>query len=106
MELEETLQPNESFDLRQYAYLLWRWAWLIGLATLLAGLSAFLVSRVQIRIYQAATTLRVNEAPADRPSDYSSITTSQMLARTYSQMLTTKPVLEETAKRTGNTQPL
>ena len=31
----------ESIDIRQYIALFWQWAWLIGLATLLAGLTAF-----------------------------------------------------------------
>ena len=31
----------ESIDIRQYIALFWQWAWLIALATLLAGLAAY-----------------------------------------------------------------
>ncbi len=83
-----------SDELRHYIGLIWRWVWLLILATLLAGISAYFVSKRMTPVYQASTTLLINEAPSTRSTDYTSILTSERLARTYSEMLTKTPVLE------------
>jgi non-specific protein-tyrosine kinase len=89
----------DPIDLRQYIYLLWHWAWLILLVAAMAGGAAFVVSKRQTPVYQAATTLRVNYAPGTSAGDYSSIMTSQLLASTYVPMMTTQAVLSETVRR-------
>jgi len=71
------------------------------LALVVAGGAAYLVSIRITPVYQAATTLLVNEAPATKFTDYSSVLTSERLARTYTELLTTKPVLEEVITRLG-----
>jgi non-specific protein-tyrosine kinase len=91
----------ESIDIRQYIALFWQWAWLIALATLLAGLTAFLISQRMTPVYSASTTLYINEAPSTKATDYNSIITSERISGTYSKMLTTRPVLEEVATRLG-----
>ncbi|NMC14047.1 MAG: polysaccharide biosynthesis tyrosine autokinase [Chloroflexi bacterium] len=83
-----------SDELRQYIGLIWRWLWILIFATILAGILAFFISKRMTPVYQASTTLLINEAPSNRATDYSSILTSERLARTYSEMLTKKPVLE------------
>jgi polysaccharide biosynthesis transport protein len=83
-----------SDDLRRYLALAWQWAWLLALAALLAGSAAFLVSRQTTPIYQASTLILINEAPGNRPVDYSSIITSERLASTYTEMIVSRPVLE------------
>ncbi|NTW45063.1 MAG: protein tyrosine kinase, partial [Anaerolineaceae bacterium] len=89
----------ESIDIRQYLALFWQWAWLIALATVLAGLAAFLISQRMTPIYSASTTLYINEAPSSKATDYNSIITSERISGTYSKMLTTRPVLDEVATR-------
>jgi len=74
--------------------LLFRWFWLLILASVLAAVTAFIVSKRTTPVYQASTTLLINEAPATRGADYSSILTSERLARTYTEMLVKKPVLQ------------
>ena len=91
----------ESIDIRQYIALFWQWAWLIALATLLAGLAAFLISQRMTPVYSASTTLYINEAPSTKATDYNSIITSERISSTYSKMLTTRPILEEVASRLG-----
>lgn len=89
-------------ELRQYVTLLRKWVWLIILCTVLAGTVAYIVSRNSQKIYQASTTLMVNQAA--NPSSaavYSDILTSERLARTYASLLVSGPVLEETATRLG-----
>ena len=95
--MESQYHPDQTLqaDLRQYIALLWQWAWLIVLATLLAGGAAYITSQFQDPVYQATTTLLINEAPSTKVSDYTAILTSERLARTYSEMLTKRPVLEE-----------
>lgn len=86
-------------DLRQYMTLLWRWAWLIILAAVLAGGAAYITSQFQSPVYQATTTLLINEASTAQTSDYTAILTSERLARTYSEMLTKRPVLDDVLLR-------
>ncbi len=90
-----------SDELRHYFGLIWRWVWLLILATVLAGVSAYFVSKRMTPVYQASTTLLINEAPSTRSADYTSILTSERLARTYSEMLTKKPVLESVIANMG-----
>ena len=90
-----------SEDLRRYVALLWHWAWLLVLATILAGAAAYIVSKQMTPIFQASTTILVNGAPATQSTDYSSILSSERLTQTYSQLLTKQPILEGVIKRLG-----
>ncbi len=84
-------------ELKRYSAILWHWAWLIVLGTLLGAGVAYLSSRLTTPVYAASTTLLVNEAPSSgKTTDYASILTSEQLARTYSEMMTKQPVLKET----------
>lgn len=93
--------PHKSIDLGRYFSYLLHWAWLIGLAAVLAGLTAYYVSGLIPPVYQAKTTVLVNEAPSNQAIDYSSIVLSSQLSQTYAQMMVKAPILEEVAKRVG-----
>jgi non-specific protein-tyrosine kinase len=94
-------------ELKKYGTILWHWAWLIVLGTVLGGGVAYLSSRLTMPVYAASTTLLVNEAPSSgKATDYASILTSERLARTYSEMMTKQPVLEEAAKDLNLATPL
>jgi len=82
-------------ELKQYASILWRWMWLILLGTMTAAAAAYITSELTWPVYAASTTLLINQAPSDKTTDYTAILTSERLARTYVEMLTTRPVLEE-----------
>lgn len=82
-------------ELKQYASILWHWAWLIVIGTVLAAGTAFGVSWFQQPVYSASATLLINQAPSANVSDYTSILTSERLARTYSELLTKRTVLEQ-----------
>ena len=94
--MESQYHPDQTLqaDLRQYIALLLQWAWLIVLATLLAGAAAFITSKLQDPVYQASTKLLINEAPSTTTSEYTAILTSERLARTYSELMTEDPILE------------
>jgi non-specific protein-tyrosine kinase len=86
-------------ELRQYAAIVWKWLWLIVLGTVLAGGTAFLVSRNMTPIYRASAMLLINEASDPTLDDYSSIMASQQLIQTYAERLTKLSVLEEVMGR-------
>ncbi len=94
-------QPTTTFsdDLRRYIALAWHWAWLLILAALLAGGASYYVSKRTTPVYQAVSTVLINEAPTTMTTDYSSIMTSQQLAQTYAQLMTKDPILEGVRSR-------
>lgn len=90
-----------SDDFRKYTYILLRRAWLVLLIAVLGGSIAFILSKRTVPIFMATTRLLINEAPATKSADYASVLASERLARTYSELLTTQPVLEEVISRLG-----
>lgn len=91
----EPVENQESSDgVREIIYLLWSWSWLILLAGLFAGASAFIVSIQTTPIYQTSTRLLVSDPPVMRSIDYTGIVSSQTMARTYAAMLLERPVLQ------------
>jgi len=96
--LSPRIQENE---LRAYALLIWRWLWLILLCTVVAGITAFLTSRLATPIYQATATLLINEARSPSAASYTDILTSERVASTYSQMMTQRPILAQVADDLG-----
>lgn len=88
-----------SDDLRRYISLLRHWAWLLALAAILVGGITYYLTKRMTPIYQASTTMLINEAPSTRSADYTSIMTSERLAQTYAQLITTQPVLDEVVNR-------
>jgi succinoglycan biosynthesis transport protein ExoP len=89
-------------ELKRYGAILWHWVWLIVLGTVLGAGAAYVSSRLTIPVYAASTTLLINEAPSSgKTTDYASILTSERLARTYSEMMTKRPVMEEVAGALG-----
>lgn len=90
-----------EIDLRHALRLVWGRKWLILAATLLAGAAAFAASRLMSPVYEASTKLLINQAPTQQTSEYTAILTSERLARTYSEMIVTRPVLQEVVSRLG-----
>ena len=95
------LEEEPSIDLRQYLALFRQWWWLVVLVMALAGGAAYAVSSQMTPIYRATTTLLINQAPSSQATDYTTIVTSERIASTYAEMLTTRSVLEETLARMG-----
>lgn len=82
-------------ELKKYGTILWHWAWLIVLGTLLGAGIAYASSRLTTPVYSASTTLLVNEAPSSgKTTDYASLVTSERLARTYSEMMIKQPIVK------------
>lgn len=86
-------------DLRQYWNLLRRWLWLVVLGALIGGSLAYVVGRNTRPVYEASTTLLIAPGSAQSLDSYSTLIASERLARTYAQLLTSSPVIEETYLR-------
>jgi len=96
-------------ELRQYALLLRKWLWLVVVCTVVAGGTAYAVSKNSTPIYQATAMLVVTQGAGATSTDtaYADILTSERLASTYARLLVSRPVLQETARRLGiESEPL
>ncbi len=82
-------------ELKHYISILWKWAWLLLLAPLLSGSLSLMVSQQMQPVYRATTTLLVSPAGSSSSLNYSSLQTTERLARTYAELLTKHPLLEE-----------
>ncbi|MBI2864821.1 MAG: polysaccharide biosynthesis tyrosine autokinase [Chloroflexi bacterium] len=81
-------------ELRQYVNILKNWLWLIILSVVLCGSVSYVVSQRLPKIYEASTTLIVGTVTTSANPDYSTILASQMLAKTYGKLLTSRPILD------------
>jgi len=100
---------TQSFPemLNGYLAMAWHWAWLLVLMTALAGGAAYMRDKKTIPVFQAYTLALVNPAPATKTLDLSTMQTSEALAQTYIQLMSTRPVLEGVIQRLGlNTDPV
>ena len=89
-------------QIKQYFEIVRTWWWLVVVSALLAGGAAYVVSRQQPNTYQAATTLLVNQTSNPGGiADAAALTVSGQLAKTYSQLLLNRPLMEETITQLG-----
>src|SRR5512135_2872424 len=102
MENEHQLEERSTAEIfTEYATLLWHWAWLLILLALIAGGTAYYVSRRGTPVYRSTTLIMINGAPGLQPDSYTSLYASQQLTTTYAQTMTTKPMMESVAKKLG-----
>jgi succinoglycan biosynthesis transport protein ExoP len=88
-------------ELRQYFNVLIKWWWLIALAVIVAGTSAFLGSLVTPRQYQSRTTLMVGQALQAPNPNQSDLYLGQALAQSYTDLARREPVLRGTLSSLG-----
>ncbi|MCL4265645.1 MAG: polysaccharide biosynthesis tyrosine autokinase [Anaerolineae bacterium] len=86
-------------EIKHYASLLWRWAWLIVLGIVLAGGLAYVVSARTTPVYQATAVYLLDRAPSGTGNEYAQSLYEQKLAQSYVRMVNTRPVREETITR-------
>src|SRR5579883_2176046 len=84
-------------DIKPYVTMIWKWGWLIVLATgLAAGLTYRSASRVP-RVYQATTSLLVGRTLQTLNPNPDDLQTSQTLAKSYATLVRSQPILQATA---------
>ncbi len=88
-------------DLRGYLGLVWKWAWLLALGTALAAGAAFGFTRTLEPTYQSTTTLMVTQATNAVGPSFTDLQAAERLARTYGQVIVTRPVLLSAAQAMG-----
>jgi succinoglycan biosynthesis transport protein ExoP len=76
-----------------------RWWWVLALCPILAAGVAFLVSSAMTPIYRAEATLLIEQSQVPGVTQYNDILAAERLTRTYSRLVTTRSVLEETIAR-------
>lgn len=87
-------------ELRQYLLLMRRWWWLIVLLAVLGGGAAFTISLFRAPVYEASTTVLINQAPGSLP-DEQAVLSGQRVAATYAELLHQRPVLETVIAHLG-----
>ena len=89
-------------ELREYVAIIWRWLWLIVLATAIAAASSFWASKSMPLVFQSSTTLMVGQTVMQDPNvTTQDLMLSQQLAQTYVQMATRQPILQATIESLG-----
>ena len=78
-----------------------RWWWLLVLGIALGGGASYVVSKAMTPIYRASTTLLINQTQTPGVIAYNDILTSERLTKTYSELVTKRPVLEEVISLVG-----
>jgi capsular exopolysaccharide synthesis family protein len=82
-------------ELRRYFEIVLRWWWIIVVGAFLAGGTAYLVSSQLPPIYEASTTLLINQATNLTVTDLAALTISERLAKTYGELLHKRPLMEQ-----------
>lgn len=77
-----------------------RWWWILILLPVLAGGVAYIVSSAMTPLYQAQSTLVIENQPSTAES-FNDIRAAERQAQTYSYLVTVRSVLEETIDRLG-----
>ena len=88
-------------EMKEYLLIIRRRWWLIVLGALIAGTLVFLISVNSRPIYRSTLRLLIDEPPGSSGTDYTQLLLEQRLALTYSEIIETRSVLEETIARLG-----
>lgn len=95
---EQAVNLFPEIDLKVYARILWHWAWLIVLCTLLAAVSAYIASSLSVPVYRATSKLLIDQAN-NPTTNYQDIITSERIARTYAELMQRDKLLVSLAEK-------
>ncbi len=88
-------------EIKQYFYLVKRWAWLGILGLILGMAGGYFFSSRQTPIYQTSTKVMVSSSPSGIASNSYSSYMDQQLAQTYVQLLATRPIVDGVSEGLG-----
>lgn len=78
-----------DLDLRQLLHIARRRWWIVALLMIVAGASAYISSSRETPMYSATASMVINPGLSTSTNDYNAVLTSQRLATTYQEMVTT-----------------
>jgi non-specific protein-tyrosine kinase len=81
-------------ELKQYLSALWKWSWLIALATVLAVASSYWATARMPRMYRSSITLMVGQFTQSANPTQQDFNLSQQLAQSYVQLVRRQPILQ------------
>lgn len=87
-------------ELKQVIGLLRHWFWLLLLGLVLGAASGILISWIQTPVYQVVAKILVMRAP-DQSASGLAYLGDQQLAQTFSELITTQPVLDDVSNQLG-----
>ena len=96
-----TDQSAQQIDIRQYTALFLKWAWLLILLAVVAAVGMFIYDKQQAPIYQASTKIMIVEPPTTQSASVTDYLSSDRLANTYTELFSTRPLLEGVIQRLG-----
>lgn len=88
-------------DLRRLITVIRAWLPLIVVTTVLAGGTAFVVSSLQPKVYEAKATLIVGQSLSASNPDFSQLQVARGLTETYAAIAKTRPILERLIEELG-----
>jgi succinoglycan biosynthesis transport protein ExoP len=94
------MEKGTDMEVKQFIVLLRRWFWLLILGLVLGAASGILISRVQTPVYQAIAKILVMRVP-DQSALGLAYLGDQQLAQTFSELITTLPVLDNVSNQLG-----
>ncbi len=92
---EKTMNQTNELDLIWIINVLWRRKWLIISLVLLALVVSIVVLNNLPPVYKATTTILIEQSKSGTLSEYSMLMAAERLALTYSQIITSRPILEQ-----------
>jgi non-specific protein-tyrosine kinase len=89
------MEQSNQLDIIWILNVLWRRKWLIIGLVFLALVTSITVVRQLPPEYQASTTIMIEQSKSSNLNEYSMLMAGERLALTYSQIITSRPILEQ-----------
>lgn len=87
--------------IRWYISFFRKWLWMVVLGAAVCGGTSYLISVNLPKSYESSVTLLVQQASSSFGTQYTDLLTSQNLAKTYGEMLTKRPVIDDVIGKLG-----
>lgn len=88
-------------ELRQIIRIVWKWLWMIALATVIAGLASFIASNAAVPLYVTRTTIMIGRSIQNPDPNSADLWTGQQLALTYIQLVKREPIMKAALESIG-----
>jgi succinoglycan biosynthesis transport protein ExoP len=97
---EQSVEQSALEIINKYAQLLRRWAWMLILLVATVSCITYFVARSQAPFYQSSAMVMINVATSSQ-DPYTSVYLAQTFGESYSEIMTSRTVLDVVAQRLG-----